>query len=587
MRDPANPARFELLDVIGRGGLAEVYRANQLGLRGFKRRVAIKRLRRELAEDERHRERLIHEAKLGATLDHPNLVQTLDLAFFESEPVIVLELIEGPDLLGLLAHLTTVRGEIPLEIGVHVAIEVLHGLAHATDVYGPTLVHGDVTPGNIMMSRHGDVRLIDLGVASVKLDGNMRGKAAYLSPELLRGEIPDHRADLFALATTLWESLTLKRLFASDDPERTRDNVLNVRITRRFARPGKVPPELGAILKKSLAKDPNERFQTARELANALRGFLDERGLFVTREQVAAFITQTGPIRPPPAELPALPNIDGPRLAPLTSESARVSGFTLLARGVLDERFARLSEDAPPVDGRRPSRSLGPLDAPTLPSLFAAIALHALTGALEITHGPRKKCLFFDNGALVHVSSNVESERLGQRLADAGLIPEKLPDVAARYARAHRMRLGEALIELQVTTPERLSRALDAQLADGFVDLLSWERGELVWNADNIYEPGVTDAPLRLDVPTLVLRGLRENWDEARVADLLVPLASTRVLWTASKADISRALFLAASDDERLMSLEDGQCLGDRAVEGHPMRFLLVALIALGFLRVA
>lgn len=588
MRDPAQSTRFELLDCIGRGGLAEVYRANQHGLRGFVRRVAIKRLRRELAFDDRHRERLIHEAKLGATLDHPNLVQTLDLVFLDGEPVIVLELIDGPDLLGILTHLTQHRGELPLELGVHIAIEVLTGLAYAIDTYGPTLVHGDVTPGNIMLSRHGDVRLVDFGVASVKLDRALRGKPAYLSPELVRGEVPDHRSDLFALATTLWESLTLKRLFASDDPDKTRDNVMNVRITRRFARPGRVPPELGVILRKALAKDPDERFQTAHEMAQALRGFLDARGARVSRATLAEFLITTGPVKSPQSvmEPPPLPTVEGPRLGPPTLERPHVSSFAMLARGELDDRLARLSEDTPALDGRRPPRSLGPLDPSILPGLFSAIANHELTGAVELTQGPRKKVLYFLEGGLTHVSSNVESERLGQRLADAGLIPEKLPDVAARYARAHKIRLGEALIELQVTTPERLSRALDAQLSDGFVDVLSWERGELTFDPDGHFDSGPGKKQTRLDVLTLVLRGLRENWSEARVASLLTTIASALLYWTAAKSDVSRVLFLSASDDERLMSLEDGQLIGDRAREGHPMRFLLVALIALGFVRV-
>ena len=588
MRDSGKPPRFELLDCIGRGGLAEVYRANQHGVRGFKRPVAIKRLRREIVDDERHRELLIQEARLGATLDHPNLVQTLDLVFLDGEPAIVLQHIDGPDLLGILTHLTQNRGELPLELGVHIAIEILHGLAYAIDIYGPTLVHGDVTPGNIMLSRHGDVRLIDLGVASVKLDKALRGKPAYLSPEHVRGEVPDHRSDLFALATTLWESLTLKRLFASEDPDKTRENVLNVRITRRFARPGRVPPELGSILRKALSREPDERFQTAHEMLKALRGFLDDKGLRVSRETLAEFLATTGPVKNPPSamEPPPLPAIDGPRLGPPTVERPHVSGFSMLARGQLDAELARLSEETPALDGRRPPRALGPLDPPMLPALFAAIANHDLTGAVELTHGRRKKELFFVEGGLTHVSSNVESERLGQRLADAGLIPEKLPDVAARYARAHNIRLGEALIELQVTTPERLNRALDAQLADGFVDVLSWERGEVTFDPERRYDPGPEKNRLRLDVLTLVLRGLRENWSETRVAGLLAPLTDAPLHWTAIKADVSRVLFLSASDDERVTSIEDGQKVGERAAEGHAMRFLLVTLIALGFVRV-
>jgi serine/threonine-protein kinase len=585
MRDLVPPTRFELLDCIGRGGIAEVFRANQIGLRGFRRRVAIKQLLPDLAGDERHRERLIHEARIGATLEHPNIVQTLDLIFLNNNPAIVLELIDGHDLFALLSALARKKVELPIELGVHIAVEILHGLGHAIDVHGPTLVHGDVTPGNIMVSRHGGVRLIDFGVASATVDAAMRGKPGYLSPEIVRGEPPDHRSDLFALATTLWESLTLRRLFVSSDEQKTLDNVRNVRISKRFSRPGRVPTDLLDLLQRALAIDPADRFQTAQEFARALNGWLIERGVVVTRDALINFVATHGPthVRAPSAmEPPPLPASPPRRVEPKVGGS----GFSALARGLIDEALARIAATTPSVAAeRRPVLKLGPIDGRVLPSIVAALWRGNLTGALTLTDGTKKKVLYFSEGGLVQVHSNIDSELLGHRLVDAGTISGEVPEIALRYARAQNIRIGDALIELQATSPETLARALDEQLAARFIEALTWTNGRLTFEGDR--HPSDEAASLaQLDTLTLIFRGLRENWSDHYVADLLAPLAETTLYWLASRLEVSRALFLGVSDDERLMRLDDGERLGDRASEGAAMRFLIAVLIALGFIRV-
>ena len=599
MRDLVPPTRFELLDCLGRGGIAEVFRANQIGLRGFRRRVAIKQLRPDLAHDERHRERLIHEARLGATLDHHNIVQTLDLIFLDGNPAIVLELIDGHDLFALLSTLALKKVELPIELGVHIAVEILHGLGHAIDVHGPRLVHGDVTPGNIMVSRHGGVRLIDFGVASATVDAAMRGKPGYLSPEIVRGQAPDHRSDLFALATTLWESLTLRRLFAVADQKKTLDNVRNVRISKRFSRPSRLPTDLLDLLQRALAIDPADRFQTAHEFARALNGWLIERGVVVTRDALVDFVATHGPthVRAPSAmEPPPLPAAPSRRIEPPVEDS----GFAALARGLIDERLARISANTPTVGGdKRPVFQLGTIDPVVMPSIIASLWRGNLTGALGLTDGTRTKVLYFAEGGLVHVRSNIHSELLGHRLVDAGTIPGELPDLAIRYARTQNIRIGEALIELQATTPERLSRALDEQLAARFTEALSWTHGRLTFERDR--SPGGDGSPARgdgsstggngssdvapLDTLTLIFRGLRETWSDGHIGGLLVPLANTIICWLASRIDVSRALFLGVSDDERIMRLDDGDRLDGHASEGTAMRFLIAALIALGFIR--
>jgi len=584
MRDPVPPTRYELLDCIGRGGIAEVFRANQIGLRGFRRRVAIKQLLPDLAHDERHRERLIHEARIGATLEHPNIVQTLDLIFLNDNPAIVLELIDGHDLFELLTVLARKKVELPIELGVHIAVEILHGLGHAIDVHGPTLVHGDVTPGNIMVSRHGGVRLIDFGVASATVDAAMRGKPGYLSPEIVRGEPPDHRSDLFALATTLWESLTLKRLFASSDERKTLDNVRNVRISKRFYRPGRVPTDLLDLLQRALAIDPADRFQTAHEFARALNGWLIERGAVVTRDALVDFVAAHGPthVRAPsamePPPLPAAPR----RVEPHVSGS----GFSALARGLLDNSLARIAATTPAVGrDKRPALKLGLIDPRVLPSVVAALWRGNLTGALTLTDGAKKKVLYFVEGGLVQVHSNIDTELLGHRLVDAGTIAGDVPELAMRYARAQNIRIGDALIELQATSPEALTRALDEQLAARFFEALIWSNGRITFEADR-HPSDQAASQGQLDTLTLIFRGLRESWSAPYIADLLAPLAETTLYWLASRLEVSRALFLGVSDDERVMRLDDGDRLVDRASEGAAMRFLIAVLIALGFIRV-
>jgi serine/threonine protein kinase len=226
--------RYVLKDRLGVGGMAEVYRAEIVGLGGFRRPVALKRILPQFSPREDYQKMFIDEARVCASLTHANLVQIFD---FDRAPdgsfYLVMELIEGVDLKRLLDAL---GGPIPAPLALHIGVEVLEGLtyAHEQSVRGESLglVHRDVTPSNILLSWAGEVKLVDFGLAKARVrlastqPGIVKGKFAYLAPEQLEGAPLDGRVDIFALGVVLWEMLTGQRLYAAESDAETLKKLL-------------------------------------------------------------------------------------------------------------------------------------------------------------------------------------------------------------------------------------------------------------------------------------------------------------------------------------------------------------------------
>lgn len=195
--------RYLIRERLGRGGMAEVYRATLVGPRGFSKDVAIKRLRRD-GEGSRLAVRMVREAKLAASLQHPCLVQILELGERDGEPFIVMEFVRGRSLAAVLD-----RGPAPpLPVVLHVAAEICRGLEHAHGLCNPQghpvgLVHRDVKPANVMLGFDGSVKVLDFGIAllTTPLGGraapSFAGSPAYMSPEQVEGGALDRRSDLY------------------------------------------------------------------------------------------------------------------------------------------------------------------------------------------------------------------------------------------------------------------------------------------------------------------------------------------------------------------------------------------------------
>ena len=285
---PIQFGRFELLELLGTGGMAEVYKAKATGELGFERIVVIKKILPSFAQNDAFVQMLIQEAKLASLLQHSNVVQTLDLGKIEDDYFICMEYVPGTDLLKTLTRFAKKGFRIPYDVVAYIISEAARGLhyAHgACNLKGEELniIHRDVSPGNILISYNGAVKLTDFGVARANMvydaatqSGVMKGKLGYMSPEQVSGRPFDHRADIFALGVLLYESLTLKRLFLGKDEVQTLFNVRDAEIASRLEKHAYLPAQLAKIIIKALDVEPDSRYQSAQELSNELHDYLQE-----------------------------------------------------------------------------------------------------------------------------------------------------------------------------------------------------------------------------------------------------------------------------------------------------------------------
>ncbi|MCA9613742.1 MAG: serine/threonine protein kinase [Myxococcales bacterium] len=278
MSTPRTLGPYRLLRRLGHGGMAEVFEGRAFGASGFEKRVAIKVLLPEHRGDPELEKLLLEEAKLGARLEHRNVVQVHTLGVDEGVHYVVMDFVDGLDLEHALE-----RDELPLELALLVLEEVASALAYAhalADERGPLgLVHRDVSPSNVLLSVAGEVKLADFGIAKkTKLAETTRasirrGKYAYMSPEQVAGRALGPASDQFGLGVAMVELLTGARPFDGESPVETMDRI------REAATPVFLdwPPDLEGIARRCLARAPEDRFATTAALREALAEARRER----------------------------------------------------------------------------------------------------------------------------------------------------------------------------------------------------------------------------------------------------------------------------------------------------------------------
>jgi len=280
MREPIPFGRYWLLDRIAVGGMAEVFVATRRDGGGQQRPVSVKRILPTLAEDEELLTMFLDEARLVAQLDHPAISPIVELGKVGDAYFIALEYVAGKDLRALSARLRA-RGErLPVPLVAYLGWRIADALDHAhrkRDAAGNPLriVHRDVSPANVLVGFDGGVRVIDFGIAEASIRtrrraGVLRGKFAYMSPEMVRGQAVDRRSDVFALGIVLHELLTGERLFAGPSELAVMEKVRAAEVPSPSARNPAVPEALSAVVMKALAREPEGRWAWASELRDAL-----------------------------------------------------------------------------------------------------------------------------------------------------------------------------------------------------------------------------------------------------------------------------------------------------------------------------
>ncbi|MCD6500056.1 MAG: serine/threonine protein kinase [Deltaproteobacteria bacterium] len=289
--EPQPFGKYHLMGLIARGGMAEVYRARPRS--STDRLMAIKCMRAGLAKESRFIEMFIREGKLAVLLDHPNIVRTVEIGRIEGRYFIAMEYISGKDLTQVLRKCQEVGQRIPVPHAVYITSKICDGLHHAhrlTDASGRPLniVNRDVSLSNVRISYEGNVKLLDFGIAQAMLKftseiGVLKGKFSYMSPEQIRGMPLDCRTDVFSTGIILHEMLTTEKLFRGDSEFDLMEKVRKAEVSPPSKFNRRVPTELDEIVKHALAREPADRYQTAQEFGDALRGLLD-RYQFRTKE---------------------------------------------------------------------------------------------------------------------------------------------------------------------------------------------------------------------------------------------------------------------------------------------------------------
>ncbi|WP_282416841.1 serine/threonine-protein kinase [Polyangium sp. 15x6] len=293
---PRQFGKYTLLRRLAAGGMAEIFLALHRSVAGFEKLIVIKRILPSMNNDQAFIEMLLHEARVAATMSHPNIVQTFDVGQVDGTYFIAMEHIHGEDIRSIVRAMRK-KGltEFPLEHAVAIGLGTCAGLAYAhekRDLEGNLLhiVHRDISPQNIVCTFSGDVKIVDFGVAKSSSqvgedtkDGQLKGKVPYMSPEQASGGDVDWRSDIFAVGVLIFELTTGKRLFKGSSEFET----LKLICEKEYPRPSQVkpgyPPALERIVMKSLEKKREDRYQSAREMQSDLEAFVREERIPVSQ----------------------------------------------------------------------------------------------------------------------------------------------------------------------------------------------------------------------------------------------------------------------------------------------------------------
>jgi serine/threonine-protein kinase len=295
-------SRYRITERIAAGGMAEVFKGVAESLQGFRKNVAIKRILPNLTKNQKFVTMFLDEARLSLFLQHANIVQVFDIGHADDTYFIVMEFVDGVDLKAIFEWRRRIRKRLTVGQTIYMIMEVCKGLAYAHDLTNPEtgrplgIVHRDISPANVLMSRNGEIKLADFGLAKAASQveatdpGVVKGKMSYLSPEAARGENVDHRSDIFAVGILLYEALTSKRLFYGESDYQTVEMVRNAKIPPIGQQNPEVEPEFEEIVRKALARRVEDRFQSATDLQDALAHYWFSRGLKMIQRDIADLV---------------------------------------------------------------------------------------------------------------------------------------------------------------------------------------------------------------------------------------------------------------------------------------------------------
>jgi hypothetical protein len=533
---------YRLVRRIATGGMAEVYEARRTGPSGWERRVAVKCILPQFARDPDFVAMFVDEARLAARLEHPSIVGVHDFGEIDGTLYIAMELVDGTNCGRLIRTASAANERVPLAALLEIGAEAATALAYAHELRDEEdrslgVVHRDVSPANLLLTRRGEVKLADFGIARFSEaahrtdDGHVRGKLGYMSPEQVTGQEVDGRSDVFTLAAVLAEMRLGEPLFGAGTDLEILVRIRNAEVTALTqADPARVPADLREILLHALARRPADR-PDARAFAFALTALSHRRRTFgrgraelaqlLERLELAPVDPDSRHARDPVARPTGIVDTSGRRdrqsdelLARLSGEHAtkyEVAGdgrvlagpysFAEIVRKIiggeitpgLDVRREGETTTAPELEryllspARRWEQSeltnatMGTVDPGTVLALVNRIVGRRRTGMLRLdderVEGVRRKKIYFVDGKPEFATSTIREELLGEHLVRSGTCMRMEVDMALAIMPQHGGRLGDALVSLGVLRPAQLFAAVRAQVRERYLEALRWERG--------------------------------------------------------------------------------------------------------------
>ncbi len=357
--------RFEILNLLSVGGMAEIYLARSEGIAGFEKRVVLKRMLPHFSSQQSYVEMFLAEARLAAMLDHPNIVQVHDIGESTGDYYYAMEYVAGVDLREIVQAERRAGRMVPIPIvaaigrGLCAGLDFAHSLT-TQDGRPLGVVHRDVSLSNVLVSWGGSVKVFDFGVAKVGINkshtrvGTLKGKLGYMSPEQCRGEQLDRRSDVFAIGIILWEMLCGERLFSGDVEYAVLQRIVDAEVPAPSSIRADVPRLLEAIILRALRKDRPDRYQTARDLQRDLETFARNERLAVLDIELGEYMSE---------------------LFPPENRGSEI----MLGAAIVDGDEADFSVELEIVDGEgevSPAKKHAKPSAPTTPSQFSLRASH-------------------------------------------------------------------------------------------------------------------------------------------------------------------------------------------------------------------
>jgi len=529
--------------------MAEVFLAQEPRAVGEPRTVVIKRMLPHIAAEPDAERMFEEEARLGGLIDHPNVVRVLGTGEADGQPYLVLEHVRGTDLATIVRWTTQNDEALPTDVALMVVcdlLEALQSVHEANDEGGAQLeiVHGDVSPSNVLVSSQGRVKLADFGIAEARLResfpqaaaaGPTRGKLGYLAPEQVSGLRHDRRADVFAASVVATELLIGRPLFGRGSDLSILLAVREAKVDPLLDAADDLPDGLTELLLKGLARQPDDRFGSARTMRLALEGFLPENTTSL-RETLAGYVEAASGVpreltddhvtselselitQEPPLDDYVVERTDGSSSAPMTFAQL-VEGVSTGQVGSSDrirvgQSEARALRDIGELAGHVPNRGASPegdhiamggdfLDA------FARSMAEGADGVWICRRQSTRKEVYLVDGVPEFVSSSLRTELLGEFLVSQAILERHELDMALAVLPRFDGRLGDTLAALGLIGPVELFRHIAAQVREKLLELFTWRAGHAE------FQPGARPAaryfPLGLDPWKVLADGIQRR----------------------------------------------------------------------------